>query len=268
MSTSPWNKKLALFSCEMITFFRTVLPETWAQPQKNSVDLHSNCGDMPQQILGGRVCSVPWREGSRYRVESCTQKRGPDVFLPLGDLSQFIFGPLLFLLSLFIIGIILLQRGKGGGLTGALGGMGGQSAFGVKAGDLFTRITAVAVLLWIFVCALACRWYRPEKLDIEADPGTSSSMSAPLDAGAPSSSPSSEVVTPPASSTIAPSNSTIAPPSPAVEPSSVAPPSVAPPSVEPPSVAPPSVEPPSVEPPNSTASPPGTEPPPPTVKDP
>jgi preprotein translocase subunit SecG len=98
------------------------------------------------------------------------------VFLPLGYLSQYIFGSLLFMLSMFIIGIILLQRGKGGGLTGALGGLGGQSAFGVKAGDLFTRITAVAVLIWIFVCALACRWYLPDNLDIVADQGSSTSI--------------------------------------------------------------------------------------------
>lgn len=93
------------------------------------------------------------------------------MLMPLGVLSQYIFGSLLFVLSFFIIGIILLQRGRGGGLTGALGGAGGQSAFGVKAGDIFTRITAIAVLLWIFTCALACRWYRPENLnDIEANP--------------------------------------------------------------------------------------------------
>lgn len=89
--------------------------------------------------------------------------------MPLGVLSQYIFGPFLFLVSFFIIAIILLQRGRGGGLTGALGGLGGQSAFGVKAGDIFTRITAIAVLIWIFTCALAARWYRPETLDIEAD---------------------------------------------------------------------------------------------------
>ena len=44
------------------------------------------------------------------------------------------------LLSVFLMLVILVQRGRGGGLTGALGGMGGQSAFGTKAGDLFTRI--------------------------------------------------------------------------------------------------------------------------------
>jgi len=99
--------------------------------------------------------------------------------MPLGVLSQYIFGSLLFILSFFIIGIILLQRGRGGGLTGALGGAGGQSAFGVKAGDIFTRITAVAVLLWIFTCALACRWYRPENLsDIEANPSAVNTIGA------------------------------------------------------------------------------------------
>jgi len=97
------------------------------------------------------------------------------VLFPLAMLSQYIFGPLLFLLSVFIILIILLQRGRGGGLTGALGGAGGASAFGVKAGDVFTRITAVSVLLWIVLCALTCYWYLPDKLDIQADPGSMSS---------------------------------------------------------------------------------------------
>ena len=49
------------------------------------------------------------------------------VFFPLAMLSQYVFGPALFLLSLFIVLIILLQRGRGGGLTGALGGAGGAS---------------------------------------------------------------------------------------------------------------------------------------------
>src|SRR5687768_7239306 len=47
---------------------------------------------------------------------------------------------LMFLVAIFLILLVLVQRGRGGGLAGALGGMGGQSAFGTKAGDLFTRI--------------------------------------------------------------------------------------------------------------------------------
>ena len=59
----------------------------------------------------------------------------------------------LMLLGLFLIGLILLQRGRGGGLAGAFGGMGGQSAFGTKAGDVFTRITIGVAAAWILLCA-------------------------------------------------------------------------------------------------------------------
>ena len=94
------------------------------------------------------------------------------MFFPLAMLSQYVFGPALFLISLFIVLIILLQRGRGGGLTGALGGAGGASAFGVKAGDIFTRITAISVLLWIVLCALTCFWYLPNALNIASDPAS------------------------------------------------------------------------------------------------
>ena len=94
------------------------------------------------------------------------------MFFPLAMLSQYVFGPALFLLSVFIVLIILLQRGRGGGLTGALGGAGGASAFGVKAGDIFTRITAISILLWIVLCALTTFWYLPDSLDIASDPAS------------------------------------------------------------------------------------------------
>jgi preprotein translocase subunit SecG len=55
--------------------------------------------------------------------------------------------------SVLLIGIVLLQRGRGGGLAGALGGMGGQSAFGTKAGDVFTRITIVLAIIWVVLAA-------------------------------------------------------------------------------------------------------------------
>ncbi len=70
---------------------------------------------------------------------------------------QYVFGILLFLLSLFLIMLVLVQRGRGGGLTGALGGMGGQSAFGAKAGDTFTRVTMVTATVWILLCMAAIR---------------------------------------------------------------------------------------------------------------
>ena len=73
--------------------------------------------------------------------------------LLLGSLSGTLLGWLMALLSLFLILLVLIQRGRGGGLTGALGGPGGQSAFGSKAGDTFTVITVVVAAIWGFSCA-------------------------------------------------------------------------------------------------------------------
>jgi preprotein translocase subunit SecG len=65
-----------------------------------------------------------------------------------------ILNTLLVLLSLFLICLVLIQRGKGGGLAGAFGGAGGSSAFGTKAGDTFTRITVVTASIWILLAML------------------------------------------------------------------------------------------------------------------
>ena len=59
---------------------------------------------------------------------------------------------MLLLTAVFLIVLVLIQRGKGGGLAGAFGGMGGQSAFGTKAGDLFTKVTIGVATFWIILC--------------------------------------------------------------------------------------------------------------------
>jgi preprotein translocase subunit SecG len=58
---------------------------------------------------------------------------------------------LILLLGIFLMLLILIQRGKGGGLSGALGGSGGSSAFGTRAGDQFTKITVYVALAWILL---------------------------------------------------------------------------------------------------------------------
>ncbi|MFO0846328.1 MAG: preprotein translocase subunit SecG [Gemmataceae bacterium] len=55
------------------------------------------------------------------------------------------------LTGLFLIVLVLIQRGKGGGLAGAFGGAGGSSAFGSRAGDTFTRITIYTAAIWILL---------------------------------------------------------------------------------------------------------------------
>ena len=54
-------------------------------------------------------------------------------------LLAFLFG----LVCVFLILLILIQKGRGGGLSGAFGGAGGNTAFGTKTGDLLTWVTAI-----------------------------------------------------------------------------------------------------------------------------
>ena len=84
-------------------------------------------------------------------------------FVPalIGAIGLPILQLLLFFVSLWMIFLILIQRGKGGGLTAAFGGGGGDSAFGAKAGDAFTKITIVTALVWITLCMVTIAAYNP-----------------------------------------------------------------------------------------------------------
>jgi preprotein translocase subunit SecG len=62
------------------------------------------------------------------------------------------------LLNLIVLGlggmlmlIVLIQRGKGGGLAGAFGGAGGSSPFGSRAADQFVKITLWLAGVWVLV---------------------------------------------------------------------------------------------------------------------
>jgi preprotein translocase subunit SecG len=89
---------------------------------------------------------------------------------------QLVFQILLAIVAVFLILLVLVQRGRGGGLAGALGGMGGSSAFGAKAGDIFTRITIGAAAVWIVLCIAAAKFgpaTAGSRLDLGTDPPVS-----------------------------------------------------------------------------------------------
>jgi preprotein translocase subunit SecG len=98
---------------------------------------------------------------------------------------SFLFGSLLLVLAVFLILLVLVQRGRGGGLTGALGGMGGSSAFGAKAGDVFTRITIVVAGIWIVASVVAGYWANNQSDRLGAAAPTSTSSSSNLDPSIP-----------------------------------------------------------------------------------
>ncbi len=76
------------------------------------------------------------------------------------------------LAGLILIGLVLIQRGKGGGLAGAFGGAGGSSPFGSKAGDTFTRITIWVAAAWILLIMIQVRVMNGERGANAELPGT------------------------------------------------------------------------------------------------
>ena len=54
-------------------------------------------------------------------------------------------------IGLLLVLIVLIQRGKGGGLAGAFGGVGGSSPFGSRAADAFVKITLYLAAVWVLV---------------------------------------------------------------------------------------------------------------------
>ena len=60
-------------------------------------------------------------------------------------------------LCVFMVLLILIQKGRGGGLSGAFGGAGGNTAFGTKTGDLLTWVTASVFVLFILL-AMGLTW--------------------------------------------------------------------------------------------------------------
>ncbi len=133
--------------------------------------------------------------------------------LILASFTNGLLGFTLFILSLFLVLLILVQRGRGGGLTGALGGPGGQSAFGTKAGDLFTRITSFVALGWIALCAFTM-WLMGPHLppaqaiapSVSASPaGNTSSTKDLIDLGTPKA---TDATAPAKTDSAAPANET------------------------------------------------------------
>ncbi|MCL2349514.1 MAG: preprotein translocase subunit SecG [Planctomycetaceae bacterium] len=99
---------------------------------------------------------------------------------------SFLIASVIIIVCVFLILLILIQRGKGGGLAGAFGGMGGQSAFGTKAGDTFMRITIVVAAFWFLLCIGVHMLYKPPGVTesgLGFGSGQAKTASAPSDSG-------------------------------------------------------------------------------------
>ncbi len=67
------------------------------------------------------------------------------------------------LVSLLLIGLILLQKNRGSGLSGAFGGVGGHSAFGTKTGDFLTWLTVGLTGVFMLLAIIGNFAFEPVK---------------------------------------------------------------------------------------------------------
>jgi preprotein translocase subunit SecG len=95
------------------------------------------------------------------------------------------------LVCVLLIGVILLQKGRGGGLSGAFGGTGGHTAFGTRTGDMFTWVTVVLVGLFVIFASLAVLVFRPAGAMAQPRPGAAGAA-AGLPAATTASAPAEE----------------------------------------------------------------------------
>lgn len=56
------------------------------------------------------------------------------------------------IVSLVLIAVILLQAGRGGGLSESFGGSSTQTLFGTKTSVFLTRATAASAVIYIITC--------------------------------------------------------------------------------------------------------------------
>jgi preprotein translocase subunit SecG len=116
------------------------------------------------------------------------------------------------LACLFLIGVVLLQQGKGQDLASAFGGGGSQTAFGPRgSANVLSRATAVLAGLFM-VTSLGLSLVRPRQGSIlDTVPAPTSASPSPTASGSPA--------VPAAATPLAPSPApaSAAPPSPAPE---------------------------------------------------
>jgi len=78
-------------------------------------------------------------------------------------------------LGLLLMLIVLIQRGKGGGLAGAFGGAGGSSPFGSRAADQFVKITLWLAGVWVLLIMIQVKVVKIDTADQAEKPAITGS---------------------------------------------------------------------------------------------
>ncbi len=65
--------------------------------------------------------------------------------------------------SALLILVVLVQKGKGGGLSGAFAGGMASNILGSKTGDILTWITISVASLFVVLALVLDKWWRPAR---------------------------------------------------------------------------------------------------------
>lgn len=109
--------------------------------------------------------------------------------------------------ALLLMGVILLQRGRGVGLAGAFGGAGGQAVFGSKTGDVLTWATIVIAIIFMTAAVLLNYVFVPPPPDLGPLPPVVEAAPAPVEPSVDQSTPPVEAAPTPAAPSSSPTGS-------------------------------------------------------------
>ena len=115
-----------------------------------------------------------------------------------------LFITLFVLISVLLILIVLIQKGRGGGLASAFGGGGGNTAFGSKTGDVLTWATSIIFGVFLLIAVILNLMTRPSNHPAVAEGSTPApaqqqqqqqQQSAPAEPTAPPAEPTKPITT-------------------------------------------------------------------------
>jgi preprotein translocase subunit SecG len=86
------------------------------------------------------------------------------------------------IVAVVLVLLVLIQKGRGGGLSGAFGGAGANSLMGTKTGDFLTWVTIGLVVVFLFLAVVMAKFYKPAAstgLEAPTVPGSQTTPAMP-----------------------------------------------------------------------------------------
>jgi preprotein translocase subunit SecG len=83
--------------------------------------------------------------------------------------------------AMVLVLVVLVQKGKGGGLSAAFGGI-GNTLLGTKTGDFLTWVTISIVTVWLLLSIVAVKWFKPAASEyLQNEQTQQAPVSAPME---------------------------------------------------------------------------------------